>query len=160
MSALAISPPLFLNEGNESNFVLQPFVFIMCPCPFCLTLWIQQSSRLRWRCRTAPGPWGRKTPSWCQRLKPVSLIWSSLVLILGCLSAQGIIRFHLSAVQTHRPQVQRGLLRSRQRQRESEGGYTDDAWGLLFSLLISSNLLIPILKPCHVVPLPPFMCAR
>lgn len=31
--------------------------------------------------------------------------------------------------------------------RKSEGGYIDEAWGLLFSLLISLNLLIPILKP-------------
>lgn len=30
---------------------------------------------------------------------------------------------------------------------ESEGGYRDEARGLLFSLLISLNLLIPILKP-------------
>lgn len=29
--------------------------------------------------------------------------------------------------------------------------------GLLFSRLISSSLLIPILLPCYVVPLPPFM---
>lgn len=153
---------MFLNEGNESNFMLQPFVFITCPCPFYLTLSIQQSSRLRWRRRTTPGLWGRKAPSWCQRFKHVSLIWSSLVLIFRCILAQGAIRLHLSAVltlaQTHRPQAQRGLQQSRQRQGKSEGGYTDDAGGLLFSLLISSNLLIPILKPCHVVLLPPFMC--
>lgn len=31
--------------------------------------------------------------------------------------------------------------------RKSEGGYIDEARGLLFSLLISLNLLIPILKP-------------
>lgn len=84
------------------------------------------------------------------------------MLIFGCISAQGVIRIYSSAVltlvQTHRPPAQRGLQRSRQRQRKSEGGCTDDAGGLLFSLLISSNLLIPILKPGYVVPLPPFMC--
>lgn len=162
MSVLTISLGIFLNEGNESNFMLQPFVFIMCPCPFYLTLSLQQSSRRRCRRRTASGLWERKAPSWCQRFKPVSLVWSSLVLIFGCISAQGVIRLYFSAVltlvQTHRPPAQRGLQRSRQRQRKSEGGCTDDAGGLLFSLLISSNLLIPILKPCYVVPLPPFMC--
>lgn len=64
----------------------------------------------------------------------------------------------LALVQTHRPPAQRGLQRSRQRRGKREGGYSDNAGGLLFSLLISSNLLIPILKPRHVVPPPPFMC--
>lgn len=61
-------------------------------------------------------------------------------------------------VQTRGPHARRGQRESRERRWKSEGGYTDDAGGLLFSLLISSNLLIQILKPCYVVPPPPFMC--
>ncbi len=37
--------------------------------------------------------------------------------------------------------------RETERGRQREGGYIDEARGLLFSLLISLNLLIPILKP-------------
>lgn len=56
----------------------------------------------------------------------------------------------------HKPEAQRVLQKKRQWWRKSEGGYIDEALGLLFSLLISLNLLIPILKPatlqcCHLL---------
>lgn len=72
--------------------MLQPFVFIMCPCPFHLTLPPQRSSRLRWRRQTTPKLRGRKAPSWgiCQscwwqQIKPASLAGSCLVVILPSL---------------------------------------------------------------------------
>lgn len=148
---------MFLNEGNVSNYLLQPLVFYV---PLSFLLGSLTSAVLDALLETQNK--GGKLHHGAHRFKPVSLVWSSLVLIFGCISAWCSIHLRVSAVftlvQTHRPQAQRGLPRSRQRQGKHEGGYTDDAGGLLFSLLISSNLLIPILKPCHVVLLPPFMC--
>ena len=50
---------------------------------------------------------------------------------------------------THTPQAQAASAAAKETEwgRKSEGGYIDEARGLLFSLLISLNLLIPILKP-------------
>lgn len=43
--------------------------------------------------------------------------------------------------------VQTSTAKETEGERKSKGGYIDEATGLLFSLLISLNLLIPILKP-------------
>lgn len=48
---------------------------------------------------------------------------------------------------THTIDVQSSAAKETERGRKSKGGYIDEARGLLFSLLISLNLLIPILKP-------------
>lgn len=48
---------------------------------------------------------------------------------------------------THTDQTASAAAKETEWWRKSEGGYKDEARGLLFSLLISLNLLIPILKP-------------
>lgn len=48
---------------------------------------------------------------------------------------------------THTIDAQSTAAKEMEGGRKSEGGYIDEAWRLLFSLLISLNLLIPILKP-------------
>lgn len=79
-------------------------------------------------------------------------------MIIFYISARGAICLHFSRhavlytlanrthTHTHHRRTKRCSRRDRGREKR-EGGYIDEARGLLFSLLISLNLLIPILKP-------------
>lgn len=77
-------------------------------------------------------------------------------MIIYYISAQGAICLHFSrhtvlytlANRTHTPLAHKtAAAKKAEGGRRSKGGYVDEARGLLFSLLISLNLLIPILKP-------------
>lgn len=148
---LAVSPWMFLNWGNESNFMLQPFVFIMCPCPFHLTLPPQRSSRLRWRRQAPPGLWGVKAPSpslrwWWQQFTPASLAWSRLEFCnyLPFVFASWLWPLRCRRMDHRRGEgrgkAESGAERARAAMQMTLGG------GLLFSLLISSNLFDPNFK--------------
>lgn len=75
-------------------------------------------------------------------------------MIIFYISAWGAICLHFSRhtvyvgkPHTHTIDVQSSTAKETEGGRKSKGGYIDEARGLLFSLLISLNLLIPILKP-------------
>lgn len=59
----------------------------------------------------------------------------------------GVFGLHSSAAHAGANVQTTGAARAAAKRGTSEGGYAHDAGRLLFSLLISSNLLIPILKP-------------
>lgn len=134
---------MFLNEGNKSNFMLLPFVFITCPCPSYLALSFQRVLEAPLETQDNIRPVReerRKAPS---GFEPIPSVPSSSVLIFGCMWASLVFTPRLlMLVQACRAQAARAAAK----RGESEGGCAHDAGGLLFSLLISSNLLIPILK--------------
>lgn len=76
-------------------------------------------------------------------------------MIIFYISARGAICLHFSrhtvlytlTNHTHNIGAPSAAAKKTEGGRKSEGGYIDEARGLLFSLLISLNLLIPILKP-------------